>query len=89
MPRYFFDFSDGNTTRDPVGHECTDCHDINLDVMKSLAEIVKAKIPKNGKEQSYTVLVRNENNMTVYTATVTYSGKWLGEDIPPTEESVE
>jgi len=86
VPKYFFDFSDGKTTRDPVGQECAGCEEIRTEVMRGLPEIAAGKIPGHGEEQAFTVAVRNEDNITVYTATVTFAGRWLGADIPPPEE---
>lgn len=86
MTRYFFDFSDGKTTRDPIGQECAGCEEIRGEVMKALPAIAAGRIPDDGEEQAFTILVRNENNVTVYTATLTFAGRWLGDDIPPREE---
>lgn len=85
MARYFFDFADGETTRDRVGEDCGGREDISSAVMKALPEIAAGKIPDDGDEQAFTMAVRNESNVTVYTATVTFAGRWLGDDIPPVE----
>lgn len=86
MPRYFFDFSHGETMRDPVGHECAGQEDIRNEAMRALPEFAKGSIPEDGDNQGYMVTVRNESNFTVYTATLTFAGTWLGDDIPPPEE---
>lgn len=86
MARYFFDFYDGKLRRDPIGAECTGPEDICHEAMRALPEIAKGAIPQDGQEQAFTVLVRNESNFTVYTATLTYAGIWLGEDIPVRED---
>ncbi|MBB3903984.1 hypothetical protein GGR33_003498 [Methylobacterium brachythecii] len=45
--------------------------------MHSLPEIARDEIPKDGDQQAYTVLVRDEHNLTVYTATLTFAGLWV------------
>ncbi|MCJ2104909.1 hypothetical protein MKK70_05845 [Methylobacterium sp. E-041] len=86
MARYFFDFYDGKMHRDAIGHECKGHDDVRLEAMHALPAIARDKVPEDGNEQAYTVLVRSERNLTVYTATLTFAGIWLGEDEPPTEE---
>ena len=86
MARYFFDFFDGTVMRDPVGYECAGYEDIRHEVMKALPEIAKGAIPQDGDKQAFTVSVRNESNLTVYTATLTFAGVWMGENVPLPEE---
>ena len=57
--------------------------------MRGLPAIAKDQVPKDGNEQASTVLVLNERNFTVYTATLTFAGLWLGEDEPPVAEPSE
>jgi hypothetical protein len=54
--------------------------------MHVLPAIARDTIPKDGNRQSFTVLVRNERDLTVYTATLSFAGLWLGEDDPPPPE---
>jgi len=54
--------------------------------MRALPEIARERVYKDGDEQAYTVVVRNERNLTVYTATLTFTGFWIGEEEPPTPE---
>lgn len=89
MARYFFDFYDDKLHRDAVGSECAGYNDIRMEAMHALPTMTKDQVPKDGNEQAFTVLVRNERNFTVYTATLTFAGIWLGEDEPPTEEAVD
>nr|WP_325170011.1 hypothetical protein [Methylobacterium sp. C25] len=49
--------------------------------METLPQVARDEIPKDGDQQAYTVLVRNEHNVTVYTATLMFSGLWVG-DLP-------
>jgi len=87
LARYFFDFFDGVIVRDNLGTLCNGYEEVRFQAMNTLPEIAKELVPKDGDTQSYSILVRNELNLTVYTATLSFSGKWFGEDIPPVEES--
>ena len=50
--------------------------------MHALPFVAKEVIPRTASDtQAFTVLVRDENNATVYTATLTFAGLWVG-DIP-------
>ncbi|KQP83074.1 hypothetical protein [Methylobacterium sp. Leaf117] len=89
MARYFFDFFDGTVMRDSVGHECAGSDEIRHEAMKALPEIAKGVIPQDGDKQAFTVSVRNAGNLTVYTATLTFAGVWMGEDVPPPEEPMD
>ena len=85
MARYFFDFYVGEIHRDTVGTECEGYADIRTEAMKTLPALAMEWVHKDGNEQAYTVLVRNQRNLTVYTATLTFAGVWLGEDEPSAE----
>jgi hypothetical protein len=86
MPRYYFDIHDGQALRrDVEGSECDDDEAVRHEARHGLPEIAKGIIPKDGDKQAFTVLVRDENNVTVYTATLTYAGLWLG-DVPLPEQ---
>ena len=75
MSRYFFDTHDGYSFhRDEEGLECDDFAKARVEAMRSLPEIARFAIPKNGENQAYTVLVRDENGSIVYTATLTFAG---------------
>ncbi|MGU3362948.1 DUF6894 family protein [Methylobacterium sp. M6A4_1b] len=41
----FFDFFDGTSMRDAIGHECGGYEDIRHEAMKALPEIAKGAIP--------------------------------------------
>ncbi|MCJ2128033.1 DUF6894 family protein [Methylobacterium sp. E-045] len=89
MPRYFFDFYGADKEsilRDSVGSECSGRAEVREEAMHALPALAKDKVPQDGDTQAFTVSVRNEMNVTVYTATLTYAGIWFGEDIPPVEE---
>ncbi|GLS42728.1 hypothetical protein GCM10007884_07130 [Methylobacterium brachythecii] len=78
MPRFHFDIHDGRSLmRDQDGQECGSDEAIRSLAMHSLPEIARDEIPKDGDQQAYTVLVRDEHNLTVYTATLTFAGLWV------------
>ncbi|AWN49511.1 hypothetical protein DK419_26860 [Methylobacterium terrae] len=87
MARYYFDVHDGQgLDRDDVGSECRDRDAIRNEAMVVLPSIARDAIPKDGDRQAFTVLVRNESNLTVYTATLSFAGLWVGEETPPRAE---
>lgn len=88
MPRYFFDIHAGSKfSRDANGMECDGMGAIRHQAMRALPSIARDEIPKDGDRQAFTVLVRDLNDITVYTATLTFAGLWIGDDpIPEPEE---
>ncbi len=86
MARYYFHVHDGKALRrDAEGGEYDDDEDVRQEARKALPEIAKGEIPRDGDKQTFTVIVRDENNATVYTATMTYAGLWLA-DVPIPEQ---
>jgi hypothetical protein len=84
VPRYFFDIHDGPSfRRDDVGFECEGRAGVRLEAMCALPAIACDEIPKDGDRQAFTVLVRDENGATVYTATLTFAGLWIGDSPVP------
>ena len=82
MTRYFFDIHDGRSfVRDPEGTECANPDDLIVEAMNVLPLVAKDVIPTDGDRQAFTLSVRDENNVTVYTATMTFAGLWMG-DVP-------
>jgi hypothetical protein len=89
VPRYFFDIHDGSALmRDAVGSEWGCDDQIRREAMRTLPAIARDMIPKDGDRQAFTVLVRDENNLTVYTATLTFAGLWMG-DVPLPQPEIE
>lgn len=87
MPRYFFDIHDGQALRrDAVGIECQDAEAVRREAMQGLPEIALGTIPTDGDRQAFTVTVRNEANVTVYTATLTFAGWWMDDEPIPEPE---
>lgn len=87
MPRYFFDIHSNGFQRDQEGVECDDVEAARIEAMRSLPEIGMWAIPNDGDNQAFTVMVRDETNTIVYTATLTFAGLRLNEQ-PPTIRSV-
>ena len=87
MPRYFFDIHDGSSlVRDACGTECAGREDVRHEAMQALPAIARDEIPRDGDCQAFTAIVRDEANVTVYTATVTFSGLWLADTPLPDQE---
>lgn len=79
MPCYFFDIHDGLTfSRDRVGTACDGPAEVRSEAMRALPAIARDEIPGDGDRQAFMVLVRDEDGTTVYTATLTFAGSWVG-----------
>ena len=78
MPRYFFDVHNGSRhdgfERDEEGTDCSDFEAARVQAMATLPEIGRREIPRDGDQQAFTVLVRNETGSIVCTATLTLAG---------------
>lgn len=82
MARYYFDIHEGRSfIRDSEGTDCAGVDALRVEAMNVLPTIAKDVIPTDGDRQAFTVSVRDENNVTVYTATLTFAGLWMG-DVP-------
>ena len=80
MARYYFDIYDGEALRrDPEGDECDSPEAVRHEAMHALSFVAKEAIPRTASDtQAFTVLVRDANNTTVYTASLTFAGLWVG-----------
>lgn len=77
MPRYFFDIHNGTSTRDEDGTECADLDAVRAQAMRTLPDIARDDIPKDGDRRTFTCLVTDEDGHPVYSATLNYTGLWL------------
>ena len=77
MALYFFDIFDGEMRLDREGSVCSSPEAVCQEAMHALPAFAKDRVPADGDKQEYTVLVRDENNVTVYTATLTLPEMWL------------
>lgn len=74
MPRYFFDFHDGEFRRDDHGTQCADLEAARREAMLTLPEIARFAIPSGGDDQAFTMSIRDESGAVVYTASLTFAG---------------
>lgn len=77
MPRYFFDIHDGWSQRDDTGTEFDDLDAVRLEAIRTLPDIARDEIPKDGDRRTFTVLVTDENGCPIYSATLNFTGLWL------------
>lgn len=77
MPRYFFDMIGGEKRRDDVGTLCTNDYDVPRVTMSVLPEVVKEAMKDNGDRRIFTVVVRDEGDRPIYSATMSFAGVWL------------
>ncbi|MDP4026686.1 hypothetical protein Q8W71_29190 [Methylobacterium sp. NEAU 140] len=77
MPRYFFDIHDGGSQHDEAGTECADLAAARMQAVQPLPDIAHEEIPQDGDRRTFTVLVTEENERPVYSATLAYAGLWL------------
>ncbi|TXN40688.1 hypothetical protein FV232_22140 [Methylobacterium sp. WL30] len=91
MKRYYFDIHDGVAfRRDAEGTQCETPEAARHEAICVLPEIANTKIPKAGDQQAFMVMVRDEQNTVVYTATLAFAGLWMGDTpIPEPEQSEE
>lgn len=77
MPRYFFDIHNNGPMFDDTGVECADLDSVRKEAMRTLPDIAREDIPKDGDRRTFTCLVTSEDGKPVYSATITYAGMWL------------
>lgn len=74
MPRYYFDLHDGQFIHDDVGVECADFDAVRREAKRALPAMALDVLPKDGDQHNITVIVRDESNRTIYTATLSFTG---------------
>lgn len=78
MPRYFFDLHDGDEVqRDDTGTEFSSLDEVRREAMRLLPNIAREEIPEHSNCRSFVVLVTDEDERPVYSATLSYTGLWL------------
>lgn len=75
MARYFFDIHDGELVTDAVGVECADFDAVRREAKMALPEMAREILPDDSEQHTIRVMVRNERDRIVYTATLTFSGQ--------------
>lgn len=77
MARYYFDVHDGTSQRDDEGKECPTVEDACAHAKTLLPEIALHELARDGDRNAYTVLIRDEDNNPVYSATLSFVGLML------------
>lgn len=77
MPRYFFDIHDGALRRDEVGVVCDSLGELRREAKRILPDLAGDEIPPGGDATAYTVLVRDDRELVIYTATLSFKGIWV------------
>ena len=77
MARYFFDtYDDHRTHVDVDGTEFGALAEVRREVQRFLPEMAGAELPDDGDRCAFVVVVRDEAQRTIYSATLTYTGLW-------------
>jgi hypothetical protein len=74
MSRYYFDVHDGNFFLDDVGILCLDFDAVRKEAKRVLPDFAREILPDGGDHHTITCRVRDDNNETVYTATLIFNG---------------
>lgn len=78
MARYFFDVSDtGSMQKDDEGTEFANLEDVRTAAMRLISDVARDAIYNGGDHRSFVVVVADENAVSVYSATLTYTGLWM------------
>jgi hypothetical protein len=83
MPRYFFDTDDGDQPlRDDEGTEFAGLQEACDEAVRILPDIARDVLPPHGmrpqgNQRAVVVVVRDENNQAVFTATLSLKTEWL------------
>ena len=76
MPRYFFDTNDGDMfAEDDEGLEFPDSEAARRAAVAALPDLARDKLP-DGDRRDFTVSVRDEAGMIVYSASLNLNGEW-------------
>jgi hypothetical protein len=76
MPRYFFDFQDGDQmTPDDDGTELETRQKARAAAIQLLPEVAKDEL-RNEEHRRFAVTVREEGQQIIYHASLTFHGKW-------------
>ena len=77
MPRYFFDVHDSFVSYDDTGVELQGLHEVRQSALRALPAIAADEIPMGGDRRHFTVLVKDDAGLPVYSATLSFIGMWL------------
>lgn len=76
VPRFFFDIADGGLIIDDEGTEYPDAHAARAAAIATLPDVARDVIGES-KSREVIVLMRDESNRALFTASLTLSAKWL------------
>ena len=80
MPRYFFDFEDGQTlSRDPEGLDLPDKEAARRAAIGELTEIVREEFP-DADTREFVVTVRDGKDTIIFRAELRLRGYWVAQD---------
>lgn len=90
MPLFFLDCYNGRTlTRDFFGLEFDDCQAAKHEAVGMLPDLARES-PPHTDSQIYTVDIRTPGGEVIYTASLSFTGRWLkGMDPLPDEPAIE
>lgn len=74
MARYFFDIHDDRLTLDEVGVECDDLEGARREARRALPDMARDVLTEDGDRLRMSIVVRDESNETVYSATLVFQG---------------
>jgi hypothetical protein len=77
MPRFFFDFRNGETYPDAEGCDLPDLNAAIQEAVRSLPEIAAETLGAAADKQSLSILVRDQGGTPVYNASLLFSGTRL------------
>ena len=78
MPRYFFHIhTDGDIVRDDTGTEFGSLDDVRKAAQQLLPAVGYEEIPNDGDRRTLAVVVEDEEEQPIYSATLSYAGLWL------------
>lgn len=78
MPRFYFDIVDGGLTIDDTGSEYPNAHAARAAAIAALPDVARDVIAE-GKGREVVVLMRDDSDRALFTASLTLTAKWLVE----------
>lgn len=77
MPKFFLDLHDGASfIRDPYGLNLADKEEARREAISVLPDMARLALP-DGNRRDFTVDVRTAIGELIYTATLSFRGRWL------------
>ncbi|MFB0488361.1 hypothetical protein ABIE45_000947 [Methylobacterium sp. OAE515] len=73
MPRYFFEIDEGRNTLDEKFIDCADLQAAVQHAKRALCEIIVDEVRKVGESCPHEILIRSEDDRTVYSGIMKYT----------------